>query len=715
MAGAALVVAQYVGGKATRDALFLTSLHFTALPAVLIATAAGSITLVALNVRAARRIAPATLVPASFVASGVLFLAEWLLRSTAPSVVAVAVYLHISSATPLLASGFWLISSERFDPRTAKQRFGHVAAAGTLGGLAGAVLAERVGALVGAPAMLPVLAALQFAGALIVRSLAAEDDGAVPVSEPAAAPARGASPSPYFRHLAAIVLLGSAAAALIDYLFKATAVGTFGRGDNLLRFFAIYYGATSIVTFVVQATSSRAVLERHGLGFMTASPSYALIAGSIGNLIAPGFGAVMAMRASEAVFRGSLFRAGYELFYTPIAEADKRTAKSIIDVVFDRLGDGVGGGLVRLVLLFAPAVQSTVILWLAILCSIAAIVAASRLNRGYISTLENNLLNRAGGIDLSDLSVNATRTVFAVPGAAPEATGLNQRAQEKTVRPATVGFDADMRDIASLRSRDRDRILDVLSRETGLTSALLPHAIPLLAWDRVAEHAVSALRKVAEEHVGELADALVDPNQDFAVRRRLARVFSVCVSQRAADSLMLGLDDPRFDVRYQSARSLAAIVDKNPRVTVERERILAVVLREVTVGRPVWESRRLLDADGPDTPSALDMFVRDRASQSLAHVFTLLSLVLPREPLHIAFRSLQSEDGQLKGTALEYLDGVLPEPIRERIWPFLEPATAVPPGRPNQEAIADLLRSNQSVWVNVAELGKRTLGAGARA
>jgi hypothetical protein len=69
------------------------------------------------------------------------------------------------------------------------------------------------------------------------------------------------------------------------------------------------------------------------------------------------------------------------------------------------------------------------------------------------------------------------------------------------------------------------------------------HVIPLLAWDVVADHAMFALRKVAEERVGQLVDGLIDPNQDFAVRRRLARVFSVCVSQRAADGLILGLDD----------------------------------------------------------------------------------------------------------------------------------------------------------------------------
>ena len=87
----------------------------------------------------------------------------------------------------------------------------------------------------------------------------------------------------------------------------------------------------------------------------------------------------------------------------------------------------------------------------------------------------------------------------------------------------------------------------------------------------------------------------------------------------------------------------------------------------------MWESRRLLDGvSSTESLSPLDEFVRDRAGTSLAHVFTLLALVLPREPLQIAFRSLQTDDQQLQGTALEYLDGMLPPRIRERLWPFLE-------------------------------------------
>ena len=205
----------------------------------------------------------------------------------------------------------------------------------------------------------------------------------------------------------------------------------------------------------------------------------------------------------------------------------------------------------------------------------------------------------------------------------------------------------------------------------------MAHVIPLLAWDPVANEAVNALRRVAEERVGELIDALVDPNQPFAVRRRLARVFAVCVSQRAVDGLLLGLEDLRFEVRFQAARSLVAILEKNPRVHVDSPFVFEVVRREVAVGRPVWEAHRLLHGPEEGDPSLfLDSFVRDRASRSLAHVFTLLSLVLPPEPLRIAFRGLHTDDQNLRGTALEYLEGVLPPAIRERLWPFLDDVQA---------------------------------------
>ena len=65
-------------------------------------------------------------------------------------------------------------------------------------------------------------------------------------------------------------------------------------------------------------------------------------------------------------------------------------------------------------------------------------------------------------------------------------------------------------------------------------------------------------------------------------------------------------------------------------------------------------------------------FLRKRANRSLEHVFTILSLALPEEPLRVAFRGLHTDDKTLRGTALEYLESILPKPIRQSLWPFLE-------------------------------------------
>ena len=289
------------------------------------------------------------------------------------------------------------------------------------------------------------------------------------------------------------------------------------------------------------------------------------------------------------------------------------------------------------------------------------------------------------------------------------------RTLKQTEGPGRVGsmispaLDPDVQQIAWLRSRDRARVSEVLRNEGGLAPVLVPDAIQLLAWDPVAEDAMFGLRKIAPERVGELVDALVDPNQDFAVRRRLPRVLSVCVSQRAADGLLLGLDDLRFEVRYQCGRSLAAMSQRNPALVFNSERIFAVVVRETTVGRPIWESRRLLDeVEAPQDEPFVDEFVRNRAGRSLTHVFTLLTLVLPAQPLQIAFRSLHTEDVQLRGTALEYLDGVLPPPIRDRVWPYIEvlgPASRRV--RPREEILEDLMRSNHSIMMNLEDMRRR--------
>jgi hypothetical protein len=84
---------------------------------------------------------------------------------------------------------------------------------------------------------------------------------------------------------------------------------------------------------------------------------------------------------------------------------------------------------------------------------------------------------------------------------------------------------------------------------------------------------------------------------------------------------------------------------------------------------------------------------------------TLLCLVMPHEPLPLAFGGLQAADAHVRGTALEYLESVLPEDIRTGLWQFLEderPATR--PVRTREQIVADLLGSHQSIASSLEQL-----------
>ena len=189
----------------------------------------------------------------------------------------------------------------------------------------------------GVGAMLPVLAVLNLVCAWQVRRLVpaptsqpqSKEFSAELTPEPAWSGVRVLAETPYLRHLALLVLLGTASAALIDYVFKAQAVAALGTGESLLRFFGVYYAIVSLVTFAVQTSTSRFALERFGLAFTTATPSIALFAGGLGAFAMPGLASAIVARGSESVFRGSLFRSG--LRGVLHADSDRREARGEID------------------------------------------------------------------------------------------------------------------------------------------------------------------------------------------------------------------------------------------------------------------------------------------------------------------------------------------------------------------------------------------------
>jgi hypothetical protein len=140
-----------------------------------------------------------------------------------------------------------------------------------------------------------------------------------------------------------------------DYLFKAGAGSAIGRGEPLLRFFAVFYTVNQILTFIRQtflANDPSAPRNwTHHIGPSARSQEAAHWSRRWRR-----FPPVFALfRLLESSLRGSFVRAGYELLYIPVRAAEKRAAKTLIDVACDRVGDSLGSGFVQLMLWFGAA------------------------------------------------------------------------------------------------------------------------------------------------------------------------------------------------------------------------------------------------------------------------------------------------------------------------------------------------------------------------
>ena len=720
-AASTVIIAFQLAGKATRDALLLSTFGVVALPPMVIAAALLSMVLTIGLARVMARMRPARLVPRLLLLSAVLLIAEWMLAAESRPAAAILVYLHLTGLGALLVSGFWAIVNERFDPSTARRTIGEITAGGSLGGLLGGILPERVGAVLPLTAMLPILAGLQLLAAGLVlgveRGAAPESATPEPVkgNESPLSAAQILRNSSYLMGLVLLVAFTSAAEGVLDYVFKARATVTATTGEELLRFFAAFYTTTALLGIFIQVSLLRRLLGRLGIARSVALLPAGVSVGAMGAFFIPGLASVVVARGVEVVLRSSLFRAAYELLFTPIAPREKRATKLLIDVGAARVGDVAGGVLILGALALAGAATSRVLLVLTFALSVAALFVARRLHLGYVAALEGSLQRRAGHLPdpLQDDAGALLQTVgaFDLSGIRTRAFGaLGQEvAAQARATPAAPSRPETPLDQAIGRG-DAGEVKDALAAHP-LAADQVETAIELLAWNDVAPHAIRALSDVAGSHTAVLLRHLRDPEEDFAIRRRLVNALAACRTVEAFNGLLDALQDRRFEVRYRAGRALIPMAEGIPELRVDRERIFGLVQNEMAVDRGIWETRQLIDLPDDESSPMEAELLRDRASRSLEHLFTLLSLILPRQTLRLAFHALHTDDRQLRGTALEYLETVLPEPIRMRLWALLETGDAHPRARggTSEQALRALLASQETITLALAEARRRAL------
>ncbi len=701
----AAMIAQQVAGKATRDAFYLSHFSATTLPPVMGASAVVSLFAALWLSRMLMRYAPVRVVPLMFGAGSAFLFATWGLTFVAPGLAAIALYLYTAIFGAAMISAFWSFINETFDPHTGRRAVAAITGGGTLGGLLGGLAAWRLSSLMAVSTMIPILAAASAVCMWATLRMRGHDGTRLrepvavetPEQEPAF-PLRVLRGAPYLRNLAAIVALGAVTQGLLDYVFSAEASRAFAKGPALLQFFSMFWVVVGVLSFVLQVTLGRLALEKLSLAVnMALLPAIVLLGSAVG-LAVPGLASSSLLRGAEATQRNSLFRAAYEMLYTPLSVHKKRAIKTVIDLGFDRMGTLAAAGLAWAAVWLAGARAEMALLAVAMLCAVAGLARSRPLHLGYVSALEESL--RRGDRDgrpsaTPPVAVPAlSRTardevvdrldVVGIPAARESSPG--------ELRAVRAQPEASAQDLADMVSMEPGRVRRVLSIDAPLPRTMVPFAMLWLADKDLRELASRALRAVASHITGQLADALCDPDVDLEIRRRVPRLLATCPTQAVAEALLQGAEDARFEVRYECGRALLHITRENPHIVIPLPRILAIVKHEVSLDRNVWEGQPSPDVDDDDVgePAIVGRLRLDRVDRSLEHVFSLLALHLDRGSLVLAFRALHSGDDRLRGTALEYLDTVLPDEIRDDVWPHLGEDRPMRRARSVAEILADL-------------------------
>jgi ATP:ADP antiporter, AAA family len=396
-----LVISAYVVGMVARDALFLGRFSAGLLPYADLSVFVLVGVTVAGYIRAGRRADLRQLVRGSLLAFGLIGLAFAVLaRRTHSPWLFPAVYVWVGIFGVLGPAQVWTLANDALTPREARRLFGLVGSGATLGAIAGGFLATFLAGRYGTESLLALVAVLLLAAAGLVGAVWRRRPVAAAASEARDTDSRATGGiakslrlvvgSPHLRTVAALIATSSFVTTLSGWQLKAVAQQTLVTKDALATFFGTFNAWIGVACLVTQILLTAGILRRFGLGKVLLLLPLGLLGGSTVFLAVGSLAAIATLKVTDKVLRYSIDRPATELLYLPVPSARRIPAKSFIDTVVWRAGDGLAG---LTVLAFATfgGLSPVRLTWVALPFIFFWLALAQRARRRYVTTLQESV------------------------------------------------------------------------------------------------------------------------------------------------------------------------------------------------------------------------------------------------------------------------------------------------------------------------------------
>jgi ATP/ADP translocase len=522
--------------------------------------------------------------------------------------------------------------------------------------------------------------------------------------------------------------------AFIDYEYKSVAKLSFDSKDDLTAFFGTITLYIGILSLLFQLVLTTKILKRFGVGWAILLLPAGLLVASVLLTVNPVLWAAALLQLVDGAFSYSIHRSGMELLYLPIPPQTRNAVKGFIDMFVDRTGRAIGG-LLLLLLTAGLAVSISTLSLIVCGLTIAWITVTIAVKREYLhsfrlalerKTIEPDAL-QANVLDsvtvktlLHSLSSDDERQVIYAMDllANTQPKQWSQHVQQliqhssSAVRARAIALLAQWNDPAitmdefirhpdyqtarvamasalslnwSGSGRSAEILHDLLrdpspevSRQAIRTAGLLKHerAIPLLieklADNRLRPDARDALLKFGDKVVPVLVRRLSDPNEDFAIRRRIPKALAFTGSQRAADALMENLH--RFDYHFDYAvlKALNRMRVTYPEIAISRDAVAQAIEKEHAEYEWLRSVLAWLDSnpDNDRVSSLLSRTLRERLEQRVERIFRLTALVYSPHDIYAVYYNCKVKPA-LRPSAVEFLDNILDGEFR-RVVPLVE-------------------------------------------
>ena len=399
-----LGIATVICLKTAADSLFLSQFDAKQLPYADLAITALVGLVVGLYLRLSNWTSQGRLILWTQVFLILNLLALWYLLSEGVYGIPALLYIWVGIFTVLIPSQVWSLAGTIFDTRQAKRLFSLVGAGGILGAALGGQFASRVGPLIGTENILLATLGFVVVSSAIVWMLIGEcrtpgartsggggSGGGGDKSASFAESFRLVRSTRYLSLIAAGLFFSTVVSTLVKYQFKAVVQVQYANSpEQMTVFFGDFYGYIAVLSFLLHTLFTGRLLRGAGLGLALFILPVSLLGGAAALVVSSSLAAAVFARGCDQGFRHSVDRSSIELLYVPLSASLRAKVKSFLDMVVNRLADGLAS-VILVLLLSVLQLELQQVGWFSVLFTLPWLFLVWQLSGEYRANLRHSI------------------------------------------------------------------------------------------------------------------------------------------------------------------------------------------------------------------------------------------------------------------------------------------------------------------------------------